>query len=130
MSGRYVSFARRASYRCEYWRAPEQLVNSVFEIEHIYPRSLGGSDDDSNLAFACPCCNRRKSARATARDGLTGEEQFLFNPRTDRWIEHFRLDSDSGRIEGITAVGRATVVALDMNQPKQIGARLIWIGLR
>ena len=35
-----------------------QLSPKVLEIDHIKPRSEGGSDDDSNLRVACRPCNR------------------------------------------------------------------------
>lgn len=35
----------------------------VFELDHIMPRSRGGSDDPENLVPACGPCNRSKGAR-------------------------------------------------------------------
>ena len=32
------------------------------QIEHIQPRSRGGSNRPSNLTLACPCCNEKKAA--------------------------------------------------------------------
>lgn len=39
------------------------------QIEHIHPKSRGGSDRISNLTLACPCCNQQK--------GATSVEHFL-----------------------------------------------------
>jgi hypothetical protein len=39
----------------------------------------------------------------------------LFHPREDRWEEHFRVAAESGTIEGLTPIGRATVMRLGMN---------------
>jgi hypothetical protein len=36
------------------------------EIDHISPRSRGGSDDDDNLQILCGRCNRTKAARVPA----------------------------------------------------------------
>lgn len=33
------------------------------DIDHVIPRSRGGSDNPSNLVTACPSCNRSKGAR-------------------------------------------------------------------
>lgn len=37
------------------------VENVPLEIEHIYPKSLGGSNRISNLALACHACNQKKS---------------------------------------------------------------------
>jgi len=34
-----------------------------WDIDHVMPADLGGSDDDSNLVVSCRECNRRKSCR-------------------------------------------------------------------
>lgn len=59
-------------------------------------------------------------------DSLTGEMSPLFHPRQQRWDEHFEWDSSGMRIVGLTAVGRATVVALNMNNAVIIAARWRW----
>lgn len=37
------------------------------EVDHIVPRSKGGSDDPSNLQAACDPCNRKKSDKMVTR---------------------------------------------------------------
>jgi hypothetical protein len=123
----YAFIAGRAGHRCEYCRAPEVVSGAVFQVEHVVPRTAGGSNSPSNLALACPSCNGFKSDRQTARDELSGQTVPLFNPRADRWDEHFRIDVDRLEIVGVTPVGRATVAALDINNPQQQAARAIWI---
>ena len=59
-------------------------------------------------------------------DPLTGESVLLFNPRTDRWSDHFVWSTDTTRIEGSTTVGRATVIALRLNHPIVVAARERW----
>jgi hypothetical protein len=39
----------------------------------------------------------------------------LFNPRRDNWAEHFLWLEGGVTIQGITAIGRATCVRLDLN---------------
>lgn len=39
--------------------------DDVLEVDHIVPRSLGGSNDPSNLQVLCRTCNRGKSNRDT-----------------------------------------------------------------
>jgi hypothetical protein len=50
----------------------------------------------------------------------------LFNPRAQRWNDHFAWSADATRVEGSTPVGRATVIALRMNQPLIVTARGRW----
>jgi len=38
-------------------------TSGPFQLDHIHPRALGGSDDMANLAVACPTCNNRKRAK-------------------------------------------------------------------
>jgi 5-methylcytosine-specific restriction endonuclease McrA len=42
--------------RCAYCDTPE----ADFQLDHVFPQSRGGSDRVSNLALACPACNRSK----------------------------------------------------------------------
>ena len=39
----------------------------------------------------------------------------LFNPRLQNWFEHFAWSEDGLRIQGRTAIGRATVDALHLS---------------
>jgi len=38
------------------------IENVSLQIEHIEPRSKGGSNRESNLTLACQCCNEKKAA--------------------------------------------------------------------
>lgn len=51
----------RDSFTCRFCgkRAPE----TELEVDHVVPRSKGGSDDTSNLVAACRDCNRGKGDR-------------------------------------------------------------------
>jgi hypothetical protein len=129
MSGHYAEVAGRAEHRCEYCRAPEAIFNLPFELEHIEPRARGGADDASNLALSCRACNVFKSDQQTYFDELSSAAAPLFHPRRDRWDEHFRADLATGRIDGLTSIGRATVACLRMNRPVQLAARIAWIEL-
>src|SRR5262249_45523284 len=109
MNPHYPSVAERASHRCEYCHPPHALFNFPFEVEHVIPSSQEGADDDFNLALACRACNLNKSDHLSSRDELTGADVQLFNPRQDRWEEHFVVDEATTEIRGLTSVGRATV---------------------
>ena len=129
MNPRYPSVASRANHRCEYCGAPEAIFNFPFEVEHIIPKSQGGSDEGSNLALACRTCNIYKSSWLTAIDPVTQTEVPLFNPRRDAWQENFLLDYETGAIRGLSPRGRASVERLRMNRPVQLAARMSWIEL-
>ena len=81
----------------------------------------------ANLALACRACNSHKGTAIDASDPESSVGVPLFNPRTQRWDEHFRLDLMTAEIEGLTAIGRATVRRLAMNTQQSIRARRTWI---
>jgi 5-methylcytosine-specific restriction endonuclease McrA len=91
-------------------------------VEHIVAKQHGGSDEAANLALACHRCNLRKGPNLTGIDPSTNEIVPLFHPRRDQWDDHFRIRGT--RIEGITAVGRATVQVLAMNDARRLSLRL------
>jgi 5-methylcytosine-specific restriction endonuclease McrA len=52
-----LQIRQRASFLCEYCHSSEEISPARFEIDHIQPKSIGGSDDIDNLALACQRCN-------------------------------------------------------------------------
>ena len=113
---------RRAGHRCEYCLLKqEHLPFSTFQVENIIPRKHGGNDDPANLALTCDRCNSHKGANLTGIDPETGEIIALFNPRKHDWEEHFFLSDFT--IVGLTAVGRATVRVLNMNEERRVRLR-------
>jgi len=80
-------------------------------------------DAETNWALECRSCNLRKATHVSGFDPEIQTVLRLFHPREDRWEEHFRANAESGEIEGLTAIGRATVVQLGMNSETQLSAR-------
>lgn len=119
--------AAQARHRCGYCLTPASLIGMPLEIEHIFPESLGGTSEETNLWLACPLCNYHKGSRISAVDPLTGERVRLFNPREQAWSEHFAWSDSGDRIVGVTAVGRATVAALNLNRPSLVSTRRAWV---
>ena len=114
----------RAGNRCEYCLLKqEHLPFSLFQVEHIIPRKHGGDEDPANLALACDRCNSYKGANLTGIDPETGEISALFNPRQHSWDKHFRLSDIT--VVGLTAVGRATVRVLNMNEQRRVRLRAV-----
>jgi hypothetical protein len=107
----------RAQGHCEYCRIPSDHASATFVVEHIIPRVAGGSDDSENLALSCPNCNSHKGAATEVIDPQTKQLTRLFHPRQDHWEEHFQWTNDEVEVEGVTAIGRATLARLQMNDP-------------
>ncbi|MDD1414566.1 HNH endonuclease [Dolichospermum sp. ST_con] len=118
-----------AGYRCEYCRTSSRLTGMPLVMDHILPSSLGGNDERENLAACCYRCNEFKGAKITANDPVTNESVSLFNPRLQRWLDHFQWANGGTHIIGITAIGRGTVLALRLNNEDVVQARAIWISL-
>jgi HNH endonuclease len=122
---------QRAQHLYEFCHANERWQYVKFTIDHLIPLSLGGSSGLNNLALACFNCNRCKTNKLLATDPLSETDVSLFNPRRDNWPDHFIWSVDKVKIVGITATGRATIVALLLNRERvlQIRASDLEIGL-
>jgi HNH endonuclease len=118
---------RAAGDRCGYCRSRQEYVLGFLEIEHIVPIARGGTDDEENLWLACRLCNHYKSAQTHGRDPVTGRQVRLFNPRRQRWPRHFHWSADGVSVIGRTRCGRATVVALNLNNMIARMVRARWI---
>lgn len=111
----------RANYRCEYCLLPDNLSFYSHEIDHIVAVKHSGQTTLGNLAYACWRCNRYKGSDLGSFDPKTNEFYFLFNPRTQSWGDHFRLEAV--QIMGITPEGRTTAQLLKMNTKERIRER-------
>ncbi len=116
-----------ASYRCGYCLAHQDYIPWVLEIEHLTPKAKGGSDDENNLWVACHTCNLFKRDQTQAHDHMSGQVVALFNPRRQHWKRHFYWSDDGTLIIGRTACGRATVIALNLNNLIAVTVRRNWI---
>ena len=119
--------AAQAQHRCGYCLTPEELTGAAMEVEHIIPEALGGQTVEENLWLGCRRCNGCKGQRTHATDSRTGELAPLFNPRTQRWEDHFTWSHDGTHIIGHTPIGRAIVQALRMNDDLIVKARERWV---
>ena len=111
----------RARERCEYCLVAESQVFFPHEPDHLIARKHGGKTLSENLALACFDCNRFRGSNIASIDGVTQELVGLFNPRTQRWSEHFRLQG--GRILPLTATGRVTEQILRLNLSVRVEVR-------
>jgi hypothetical protein len=113
----------RANGRCEYCLVLESLLLAGCEVDHIVSRKHGGVTELSNLALSCARCNRAKGTDIGSIHQDSGAFIRLFNPRLDRWDEHFFVDG--ARIIGVTPTGQVTVKLLQFNNDERILERLL-----
>jgi len=103
----------RAQESCEYCLIHADYAVLVHEIDHVIAEKHGGVTAADNLAYACAQCNRFKGSDIATFDPQTGQVVSLFNPRTQSWDDHFRLDG--AVIVALSPIGRATERLLQLN---------------
>jgi hypothetical protein len=116
---------KRAGHCCEYCRSQERFATQSFAVEHIGPRSSDGTDELDNLAYACQGCSNHKYNKTRGRDPVTGETVPLYDPRRQRWRDHFTWDDTFLLILGITPTGRAAVETPRLNRPGLVNLRRV-----
>ncbi len=82
--------------------------------------------------MACQRCNGYRYNNTGGIDPDTAQMLPLFNPRQQKWYEHFFWSADGLKIIGITSVGRATSNRLDLNDERHnegsiVKAGRLWI---
>lgn len=112
----------RANACCEYCLIPQESSLFTFEVDHIIAEKHRGSTVEANLCLSCLDCNRHKGSDFASFDPETDEIALLFNPRRNRWVDHFRLDG--ANIQALTAVGRVTVFLLSLNDDVRLADRV------
>jgi HNH endonuclease len=115
--------AARANFVCEYCLIAEADAYFKHQVEHIISRKHGGSSDLENLALACVSSNRYKGSDIASLKPVTKEVVRLYNPRLDRWREHFRLTESL--LDPLTEIGEATIRILQMNHDDQVLERRV-----
>jgi hypothetical protein len=96
-------------------------------LDHIIPQAAGGPSTEDNLWLACRRCNEFKGTQTQTSDPETDQQVNLFNPRVQKWTEHFRWSEAGTEILGKTPCGRATIAALQMNNSEIIVTRRLWV---
>ena len=86
-------------------------------VDHIISGKHGGLTEETNLAYACAPCNRAKGSDIGSITEEEGPFMRLYNPRIDKWHEHFKIDGT--QILGLTGVGRVTVKILRLNDEER-----------
>ena len=118
--------AARAGFRCEYCHLDEETRIRRIKWIHIISRKHGGLSDSENLAYACLRCNAWKGTDIGSLDPRTREFVSLFNPRHQRWQDHFELRG--AVIESLTVAGEVTARLLKLNLDKRVIERKLLAG--
>lgn len=124
----------RARDACEYCLLP---TTSQFHVAHVIPPARWdayaggklpeappvpgrkGPDHVDNYAWSCPFCNLGKGQRVEYTVGQASHR--LFDPRRDRWNDHVRVAPGHVFLVGVTGIGRATELALGLNDARPGG---------
>lgn len=119
--------AQITNNRCGYCLTQQVVSGIPLTLEHIIPQSKGGQTIESNLWLSCRLCNESKSILTEFLDLESGSIVPLFNPQSQTWSTHFAWNEEGTHIVGLTAVGRATIEALDLNSQFRTHSRAIWV---
>lgn len=108
----------RAEGICEYCLIAEEDTFYGCAVDHIISEKHGGPTHEDNLALACVFCNQAKGSDVGSIHWETGEFIRFFNPRSDRWTDHFKLIGN--RIEALTVIAAVTVRILGFNETERL----------
>lgn len=111
----------RANSCCEYCLLPQSASLHKHKPDHIVPRQHGGKTEENNLALARLRCNRYQGPNVGSFDPQTGHLVPFYDPRTQRWSDHFELDG--AVIRPLTAEARVTVKILRLNDEERVVER-------
>lgn len=112
MSETYISaelrrlVVARADGLCEYCLIHEADTFFGCEVDHIISEKHRGATAANNLAYACLFCNRHKGSDIGSISLPSEAFTRFYNPRIDRWEDHFRLDGAA--ITPLTEIGEVT----------------------
>jgi len=104
-------------FRCGYCGTSEGNAGAALTVDHIRPRSRGGTEQASNWVYCCHACNEFKGD--------------LWRPNSPRRILH-PLQNDLathiseepiGTLTGLTETGRFHIERLRLNRPPLVGRR-------
>ena len=112
--------SNRAKLLCEYCLIGEADTFYGCEVDHIISLKHGGSTEPNNLAYACALCNRAKGSDVGSI-ASSGEFTRFFNPRVDRWLDHFRFEGAT--IHPLTPIGEVTARILGFNDSTRLHER-------
>lgn len=106
------------AFRCVYCLLREQWgrVSGDFDLDHFVSQAQSpeGKTDYDNLLYCCHRCNLRKGRRCVP------------DASTSLTSANVQVQSD-GRIVGLTDDAKQIINVLELNSPKMVRWRLVWI---
>lgn len=118
-----LTVAEQAGNICEYCLVAEQDSYYRHQIEHIISLKHGGPSEPENLALSCVFCNRNKGSDIASVTADSNKLVRFYNPRTDIWSEHFRLNGVI--ITPLTEIGDVTARILQLNNEERMTERQV-----
>jgi HNH endonuclease len=115
----------RADHLCEYCLIHDEDTVLGCAIDHAISLKHDGPSDDTNLAYACVFCNRYKGSDIGSIIWETQEFVRFYNPRRDRWGDHFQLRDST--IYPISPIGEVTARILGFNDRDRLIERQMLI---
>lgn len=110
--------AKRAGFICEYCLIHQDDLIFSCQIDHIISLKHEGETHPDNLAYSCLSCNVNKGSDVGTIISQSGKFIRFFNPRKDKWPDHF--DLSEGLILPKTIIGKATVKIFQFNAPERV----------
>ncbi len=112
---------RLYNFKCGYCSVHEEETGSELEIDHFKPRSVGGTNELSNLVYSCTTCNRFKSNFWPTDKSSTNTERLL-HPKQDSFAAHIR-EEDNGYLTPLTKTGSYHLQRLRLNRKQLVRLR-------
>lgn len=108
----------RAEGLCEYCLIQSADTFVGCQVDHVISQKHGGPTTANNLAHASAFCNVAKGSDIGSLASSTHEFTRLFDPRRDKWSEHFALRGAA--IVPLTPIGEVTARLLRFNDADRL----------
>ncbi len=105
-------------FRCRYCSVPESQCGAELTYDHFRPLIQGGTDDVSNLVYACHACNEFKGDYWSEE-----EEARRLHPLTDDLKQQI-VEEITGALRPLTALGQVFIDKLQLNRSALVENRL------
>jgi hypothetical protein len=116
----------RYDFACGYCGVSEATSGGELTVDHYYPESRGGGENDENLVYACFRCNLYKSDRLPFM--VSGDAAhrvvYVLHPLIDDIAAHITEDVATGTLQALTETGASHIAVLRLNRAALIEHRL------